>query len=528
MVALSAWDTWCNSGVAEVDEAVIRMERTGFLVDADYCARQALVAREDERAALEDLYRWAQARGFQPLAEVRDTRQVERTRTLKSGEVRVTAVTERYLRDPTWEEQREATHRVWSSPVQLQRLLHSSPGTVTGALGLAPSPVWKKGRVRTERGEVKLDETALDFLATRYPEHREFLGRLIELRRIRGGIKYLTKLPTFIGPDGRVHPVYGPAGDLDDRVGAVTWRLAGKNPECQQFPKQKKKDRYRIRRAVVAGPGNLLIAVDYSALEVVVLAHLCLVLFQDPQIAEMVAPGGPDIHSVNARKIFGELLGWSVEFGPRTGQRVADLPLEAFKCDADESLEDPYGKYLRDLVKTVWYGLQYGKGDYGFGWALKDAAGNPIGPERAGVIRTGLLRAVPGIQAYMGWVLEFIRLHGGIPSVSGAWCDLAALVESGDQWQLARAHRRALNYPMQATVARIIGAAMVAITRDPVLAALGFRLVLQVHDELVLEGPEENAPGALARTMELMRGAYPLRVPLQVSGKSGRNYMECK
>jgi hypothetical protein len=551
----SAWALVESAQLVAIDAAITEMESTGFLLDADYCDAQAARARVDEAAQLDQLAGWIKERGFEVFpdgVEERYREQYEKVLRKKvrlcecgerpcrkrgAGHARFEGVEESVVirernavrpRPPTEAEERGEIDALWSSPVKLRRFLHSD---APGALNLPPSPVWKKGKVKLHKGEVKIDEVALDWLASRFPAHRERLKWLINLRRIRGSIKYLTKLPTFVAPDGRVHPVCGPAGDDDDRVGAVTGRLAMKNPEGQQIPRNKKKDRYGIRRAFIAGPGNVLIVADYSALEVVILAHLCKVLFGDTQLEEMTRPGGPDIHSSNARKIFGELLGWVVDEGyPDAGKPVAEFALEAFKCDEDSSLEHPYAKWLRDLVKTVWYGLQYGKGAYGFGNTLLGPDGNPIGEERAGQIVEGLLDAVPALRMYQEWVRSFIEVHHGIPALDGRWCSLTdgRDWDELEEWEKSRAWRRALNFPMQSGGAAIVGAAMVAVVRDPWLRAHGFRLILQVHDELVLEGPEQYAAEAVERVKALMVGCFLLSVPLQVTAHAARNWMEAK
>lgn len=530
----SSWDLLGPSKLLEIDDAIVEMERTGFLLDTGYCDRQLSIASNHEAEQLENLYRWVQQRGYDVLPGGVKENELELVKKqLKNGTWKESVKKKVVYRRPDWMEEKNETNTVWTSPTKLRRFLHSFD---PGALGLPPSPIWKKGKVKIDRGEVKIDEAALDWLAARYPEHRDKLKWIINLRRIRGCMKYLRKLPTYVAPDGRIHPVCGPAGDRDDRVGAVTWRLAMKNPEGQQIPSDKKKDVYRIRKAFIAGPGNVLIVADYSALEVVGLAHICKVLFNDDQLAKMVAPGAPDIHSTNARQIFGSLLNWTVPEGyPDVGKRVDSFDLLAFKCPDDmapeeaKQLEHPYAKYLRGLVKTVWYGLQYGKGAYGFGASMLDAKGNPIGEERAGQIVEGLLRAVPALRWYQDWVREFITEHAGIAGLNGAWCDLSELInDEADDWQIQRAWRRALNFPLQNFGAVVVGMAMVAISKDPLLRKLGFKTILQVHDELVLEGPLEFAEEAKERVRVLMTTCFPLSVPLQVSAKIGPTWEEAK
>lgn len=479
--------------LAAIDDAVVTMERAGVRLDAGYCESAARVAARDEREALARLRRWADAVGWP----------------------------ETYAPD-----MRSRVDGTWSSNLRLPVFLHSPLGA-----NLECSPVWDKGEVadRTVDG-ASTDRAALRWLRDRAHErgdelNRDGLDALMDLRRVRSGRKYLEKFPRFAGADGLIHPVFGPAGDQDDRVGAVSGRLACKIPELHQVPRDPEKDRYRVRRAIVAGPGEALVVVDASALEVVILASLCSILFGDTQLPGMVAPGAPDVHSTNARRIFGDLLGWEIPAehppAPCGSRRVADIPVEVFK-------RHPHGKWLRDTIKRVWYGLQYGKGDHGFGATLLDARGNPIGVKRAHEIREGLLDAVPAIRRYQDWVRWWIGRHGGMPSLLGRWCDLRDLM-AGPEWARARAWRRALNYPMQAGAADVINTAMVLVANHPRIRALGWVLILQVHDELVLRGPAESADEVLDVVKGVMVSCFPLPgVQLGCSGGISTNWEEGK
>lgn len=471
MVKKLSRELYRTAQIDAIDQAVVAMEQYGFLLDAEYCGIQEARARDEEASILLSLREELAALGV-----------------------------------PS-----EDPDAIWSSPKQMVGLLH-------GTLGLPKSPVWKKGKVKLDKGEVKTDEAALAWIALRAPHVRGLIGKIIELRRTRGCIKYLSKLPTYIGPDGRIHPTCGPAGDGDDRAGALTGRLAFKHPEGQQMPNSEEKDKYDIRRAFIAGPGNVLVVADYSALEVVILAHILIVLFGDPQLAELTKPGAPDIHSVNARKVFGTHLGWTDD----EGRKVAEYDLAEFKKKGS------FGEKLRKLIKTIWYGLMYGKGAYGFGSSLTDDEGNPIGEELAGRIVDALLAEIPGIRRYQEWVRQFIWEHLGIPSLGGRWCPLADLIKMGSAWAMGRAWRRALNFPMQASGADIVGAAMVLVHNDPQLREWGFRVILQIHDEIVLEGPEEHAEEARLRVKYLMENAYALAVGLQVQAKVAKCWSDGK
>jgi hypothetical protein len=115
-------------------------------------------------------------------------------------------------------------------------------------LGFPRSPIWKKGRVK--RGEVKMDGDAMAWIAKNHPPAKQLVGLCLQLQRIRSGLKYLVKLRDS---GGWVNPICGPAGDEDDRAGAVTGRLGIKGElEAQQLPKEGEKDLYEIRKAIIA------------------------------------------------------------------------------------------------------------------------------------------------------------------------------------------------------------------------------------------------------------------------------------
>jgi hypothetical protein len=187
-----------------VEDEVVLMERTGFRVDVDYAAAQATRAEADEASELAWLRRWYLANDLDP------------------------------------EHTDEDIDAIWSSPKQLTELLDS--------LSVPRSPVWKKGRVKP--GEVKLDQVALEWVAKEVPDVGPLIKHLLQLKRIRSGKKYLVKIRDS---GGWVNPICGPAGDADDRNGAVTGRLGIKGVlEAQQLPTREAADLYQIRKAVIA------------------------------------------------------------------------------------------------------------------------------------------------------------------------------------------------------------------------------------------------------------------------------------
>lgn len=188
-----------------VENEIVKMERVGFAVDVPWCTTQAARAEEDEEAELAWLHRW-------------------------------------YCLNAPQEgpHRRDEVDAVWSSPTQLAAFFSS--------LHWPPSPIWKKGRVKP--GEVKLDAEALKWIGKNAEGAEKLIQHLLRLKRIRSGKKYLVKLRDS---GGMVYPICGPAGDDDDRNGAVTGRLGIKGTlEAQQLPTQEELDLYQVRRAIIA------------------------------------------------------------------------------------------------------------------------------------------------------------------------------------------------------------------------------------------------------------------------------------
>lgn len=467
--ALSLYD---SAKIQAIEEAAIVMERNGFMIDPAYCAAGLQTAQADEQGCLAMLRATLALLGVPPLPGV---------------------------------------DNVWSSQKQLPFLLEN-------VLGMPPSPYKMKGKVDLASGARSTDKRALDWIrgcVSGDAAKRRIVEGVVELRRIRSGIKYLEKFPRFIGPDGFIHPVCGPAGDDDDRVGAITGRFGMKNPEGQQIPRDPKKDRYRIRRAFIAPPGQKLVVADYTALEVVILANICEMLFGDTLLLDLTGPG-QDIHAFNAHGIFGKQLDWRTD----SGRRIRDFETQSlYKTDPELS-------WYRDTVKAVWYKLQYGGTVHGFATSLLDKDGEPVGETRAREIVEALYAACPPIQKWHGWVANFLRKHRGIPGLDGRWIDYGDLIDKG-QWGFEAACRGADNGPMQMTGAATIGAAMVSCNEDPEFDKMGAKMQLQVHDELQYRAPAENAQRCGELLEEHMVNAFPLK-NLRVEWGIGDNWEEVK
>ncbi len=187
------------------EDAVIAMEAVGFNVDVPWCTQTALIGRGLEEDTLHKLFRWY------------------------------------VLNAPGWgPHRREEIDPIWSSPTKKVKLFDE--------MGFPRSPIWGKGRVK--RGEVKMDGAAMKWVADNHPPARQLVELTLHLQRIRSGLKYLEKLRDS---GGVVNPIAGPAGDEDERAGAVTGRLAIKGQlEAQQLPKEGDKDLFGVRKAIVA------------------------------------------------------------------------------------------------------------------------------------------------------------------------------------------------------------------------------------------------------------------------------------
>lgn len=458
-----------------LENAVVEMERVGLTIDVEWAQGTLAQCQADEAAELSWLSRW--------WALNRTT---------------------------------EYDQKVWSSHKQMQELFDG--------LEMPRSPIWSKGRVR-DGNPPKFDNVALDWISKAHKPAAKLIEHILHLKKVRAGKKYLQRLADS---GGKVHVICGPAGDSDDRNGAVSGRLGIKGAlAAQQLPKKKDRDLYKIRRGIVAPPGEVLVVADYTALEVVILADLTKRLFGDTELELATSPGAPDFHSANAVKIFGEVLGYPI---PTTwdGKRcdyswVRDIPVGEIKTH-------PYGAFLREMIKAVTYGFAYGKRGYGFA-TLSDGQGGMIGEEMGTQLCEGLTTARPSLARYEAWVKTYVDKHQAIYSLDGRWADLSSDIATG-KWGLQRAYRRALNFPCQAASAGIIGDAMVRVGRCPDLLRLGFRTCAQIHDELMLVGPAVSAEEASKLLIHHMQNStangIPLLVPLTATVGVAKNYYEAK
>ena len=348
------------------------------------------------------------------------------------------------------------------SPKQLQELLYQR-------LGLEPA------RKRKTKTGYSMDHRQLTEMRDLHPvvamilEHRE----LTKLKST-----YLDALPPLIDADtGRIHTSYS-------QTQASTGRLASNNPNIQNIPIRTDVGKL-IRRAFVAEEGMLLLSLDYSQIELRVLAHLS----GDPVLREAFQRD-VDVHAWTAAEVF---------------------DVEVDTVDAEQ----------RRVAKAVNYGLGYGQTDFGLAQALD------IPRAQAKKYIERYFERFSGVARHMEEVIEKARAEGSVRTISGRRLPLPA-IHSRNFQERTGAERLARNAPIQGTAADILKIAMLRIQAelDAMKGKDVPRMLLTVHDELVFEVPREQSGDFARRVQGLMENAVSLDVPLKVDVGEGRSWAD--
>ena len=345
------------------------------------------------------------------------------------------------------------------SPKQLQQILFEK-------LGL---PVIRK----TPKGQPSTAEDVLAELAADYD-----LPRVIINYRSVSKLKstYTDKLPLQIAPNtGRVHTSYHQAV-------AATGRLSSTDPNLQNIPIRTPEGR-RIRQAFIAPEGHVLLAADYSQIELRIMAHLS----GDKGLLHAFAED-LDVHRATAAEVF-------------------ETELEAVSDDQRRS------------AKAINFGLMYGMSAFGLGKQL----GIPRGQAQEYVDL--YFDRYPGVKAYMDDIRESASKLGYVETVFGRRLYLPEINARNAQ-RRQYAERSAINAPMQGTAADIIKKAMLAVREWLESDPSGSRMIMQVHDELVFEVPEAAVAATREQVIALMCNAATLSVPLRVDAGVGKNWDE--
>jgi DNA polymerase-1 len=330
---------------------------------------------------------------------------------------------------------------------------------------------------RTQTG-FSTDSTVLESLREQHP----IAPLLLEFRQIdklRG--TYVDALPALVNPQtGRVHTSF-------NQTGTSTGRLSSSDPNLQNIPVRSEMGRL-VRGAFVAPPGHVLLSCDYSQVELRLLAHLS----EDPELIGAFHRD-EDVHATTAAAIHGVPMG-----------------------------EVTYEQ--RSLAKAINFGLMYGMSDFGL------AARTDLSRDDARRFIAAYFGRFRRVKEFLDETIADARARGYVQTVMGRRRYFPELrAGSGVNPSLQRAaERAAVNMPIQGSAADILKRAMIDLHQRLVDRGSAAALVLQVHDELVLEVPEEELDGIRALVVETMSGAYALRVPLKVDAAVGRNWMEIK
>ncbi|MGB1807861.1 MAG: DNA polymerase I [Porticoccaceae bacterium] len=328
-------------------------------------------------------------------------------------------------------------------------------------------PVLKK----TAKGAPSTKEEVLQELALDYP-----LPKVLLEHRSLAKLKstYTDKLPTMINPASkRIHTSYHQAG-------TATGRLSSSDPNLQNIPVRTPEGR-RVRQAFIAAPGCKMVAADYSQIELRIMAHLS----EDPSLLKAFAEG-QDIHRATAAEVF----------AVATEQVTADM---------------------RRSAKAINFGLIYGMSAFGLARQLN------IGRKQAAEYIELYFQRYPGVQSYMNNIRHTAAEQGYVETAFGRRLYLPE-INSRNGMRRQAAERTAINAPMQGTAADIIKLAMIHVDDWLQNSDLQSRMIMQVHDELVLEVPDTELDAVKQGLNDLMENAASLLVPLVVDVGVGDNW----
>ncbi len=346
------------------------------------------------------------------------------------------------------------------SPAQVGEILF-------GEMGL-------EGGKKTKTGQYSTPADVLEDLAT---EH-DFAGRVLDYRQLQKlKSTYTDALQNHINPEtGRVHTSYV-------QTGANTGRLASTDPNLQNIPVRSEEGR-RIREAFVAPEGKRLLSLDYSQIELRIMAHVAGI-----ESMKQAFRDGEDIHAATASEMF-------------------DVPLSEMTPD------------VRRRAKAINFGVIYGISGFGLARNLRI----PRGEAQAFIDR--YFERYPGIRTYMDETVAFAKEHGFVQTLFGRKIHTPEIGAKGPQAGFAK--RAAINAPIQGSAADIIRRAMIRMPEA--IDGLPVKMLLQVHDELIFEVEEEAVDRVIPVIRDVMEGAadpaVKLSVPLIVDAGQGANWAE--
>ena len=334
------------------------------------------------------------------------------------------------------------------------------------------------GGSKTKTGAWSTSAQILDELAE---QGHEFPKKILEWRQVsKLKSTYTDALPTYVHPQThRVHTTYALAA-------TTTGRLSSNEPNLQNIP-VRTEDGRKIRRAFIASPGHKLVSADYSQIELRLLAEIA-----DIAVLKQAFRDGLDIHAMTASEMF--------------GVPVKDMPGE-----------------VRRRAKAINFGIIYGISAFG----LANQLG--IAREEASAYIKKYFERFPGIRAYMDETRDFCRAHGYVETLFGRKCHYPDIKASNASIRSFN-ERAAINARLQGTAADIIRRAMVRMEDALAAKKLSAQMLLQVHDELIFEVPDDEVAATLPVVQHTMQDApFPavlLSVPLHVDARAANNWDE--
>ncbi|MDU3129777.1 MAG: DNA polymerase I, partial [Bradyrhizobium sp.] len=334
------------------------------------------------------------------------------------------------------------------------------------------------GGTKTKTGAWSTSASILDDLAE---QGNDFARKILEWRQVsKLKSTYTDALPTYVNPQSqRVHTTYALAA-------TTTGRLSSNEPNLQNIP-VRTEDGRKIRRAFIATPGHKLVSADYSQIELRLLAEIA-----DIPVLKQAFKDGLDIHAMTASEMF--------------GVPIKDMPSE-----------------VRRRAKAINFGIIYGISAFG----LANQLG--IAREEASAYIKRYFERFPGIRAYMDETREFCRKHGYVTTLFGRKCHYPEIKASNASVR-AFNERAAINARLQGTAADIIRRAMTRVEDALAEKKLSAQMLLQVHDELIFEVPDDEVAATLPVVQHVMQDApFPavlLSVPLHVDARAADNWDE--
>jgi DNA polymerase-1 len=337
-------------------------------------------------------------------------------------------------------------------------------------LGLEPPDRKKK----TASGHFSTSADVLEELRGQH-EVVDWILEYRELAKLKS--TYLDALPEQINPyTGRVHTSY-------NQTGSVTGRLASSDPNLQNIPTRTETGR-RVRQAFLAAPGNVLLSVDYSQIELRIVAHMAN---DEAMLAAFKA--GQDIHATTAAAVY-------------------NVPLEEVSKDQ------------RRRAKAINFGLIYGMSSFSL------SRSTDLTLAEAENFVKAYFNRFPGVKQYLDGMRKKAAADGYVETLLGRRRYFPALAGQTNANLRGREEREAINAPIQGTAADIMKLAMLKVPVELKAHGSKAKMLLQVHDELVLECPEMDLKDTAAWVQNAMENAYKLQIPLSTEARWGYNWGE--